>query len=675
MAYQKLARRLKFLIASYQRHGLSHVAEVFRQEAVRRRYARAPVPLPDASTFMRSFRWFNTEETFLDDFHRSASARLPFTQANRKDFHIHLLLSLQSYDEILTDAELIAEGKFPGLGICINEPDGRFDWSRDYSSGKRWPDVPYNAIQFMGNDGADVKYVWELSRMYWISWLGKAYWVSGNRAWGNDFTRLIDSWRQANPLDTGVNWSMPMEIAIRGFWLVMGYGFFRGTPTISDQWWLDYLRLAWGHATHLEHNLEYFSNLTNHYLSNCFGLLALGTLFAGSAEGARWLAEGRRRMIEEIGHQVLDDGVHYERSIGYHRLVLEMYLVALVLLERAGTPFPEQSRTAIERMAEFTRDYIPPAGTVPQLGDSDDGVILRLGADQELYDHRDTMALAAAIFRRSDFREAAGTYSGAALLMLGGEGFERIQALPPSAPLGSRLYRAGGFAILRSRNLHLLADVGEIGLHGNNDTLSFTLSSPGGPVIVDPGTYCYTRDPALRDALRSTRAHNTPTIDGAEIAEFDGLWRIKRDDTDVAIMEWNADASPQGTTTLQARHSAYRRLAAGETIVQRRWELSGDELRVRDLIEGKGHHSLAVRFTVPHDLQVRRVDATSVEMMRGISERMLFCCSHPLEIIEGWYSPSYGVALPATWVDLHCAIEPGDDITYRFQWMTAEESL
>ncbi len=667
MAYQKLARRLKFLIASYQRHGLRHVAEVFRQERQRRAYARAPLPLPERDALMRSFRWFAGKENFLADFHRSASLRLPLTLANRKEFFTNLLLSFQPYDEILSDAELPSEGKFPALGICIAEPDGDFDWHRDYSSGKRWPRVPYNAVQFMQNDGADVKYVWELSRMYWIAWLGKAYWVSGNRAWAADFTRLIDSWSRANPANTGVNWSMPMEIAIRGYWLAMGYALFQGAPNIPDEWWIDYLRLAWGHAAHLERNLEYFSNLTNHYLSNCFGLVALGTLFAGSAEGDRWLADGRRRMIEEIGHQVLPDGVHYERSIGYHRLVLEMYLIAMPLLERAGVPFPEESRAAIERMAEFARDYIPPAGTVPQLGDSDDGVIMRVRADQELYDHRDTMAMAAALFRRPDFLAASGGYSQAALLALGSEGFEGIRDLAPAAPPLSQLYRDGGFAILRTHTLHLLADVGEIGLHGNNDTLSFTLSGPAGAIIIDPGTYCYTRDPAVRDRLRSTGAHNTPALDGTEIAEFDGLWRIKRDLTDVKILRWEPGADPAMPSILEARHSAYRALAAGAMTVRRRWELAGDTLALHDSLEGSGNHTASVRFTVPEGLLVRRLDEHTAEIIREGIEKITLASSLPLAIREGWYSPSYGVASPGTWIELEATIDGTMDITYTIR--------
>jgi hypothetical protein len=659
MAYSKLARRLKFLIASYERHGARHVVDVFRHERIRRSYARSPIPLPDHDAFMRSFAWYRDPATFVDDFHRAAARRLPFTRANRREFHIDLLLRTRPYDDILTDAEKISEGKFSGLGVCIDEPSGRFDWSRDYSSAKSWPPARYNAIRFMDDDGSDVKYPWELSRMYWLGWLGNAYWVSNNGAWSREFLRLVDDWREANPIDTGVNWAMPMEVAIRGFWLALGYCYFSGAPNIPGEWWIDYLRMAWGHGTHLVNNLEYLSNLTNHYISNCFGLLALGVLFADSPEGRHWLEEGRRRLIEELDHQVLPDGVHYERSIGYHGLVLEIYLIAAVMAERAGVPFPEKALAKIELMAEFMRDYIPPAGTVPQLGDSDDGVILRLSDDQELYDHRGTMSLAAALFRREDFRRVAGDYSIQALTMLGSEGFERERGMAPGAQLLSRLYRDGGFAILRSGSLHLLADVGEIGLHGNNDTLSFTLGAADGAIFIDPGTYCYTRDPALRNELRSTRAHDTPMLDAREIAEFDNLWRVKRDATAVEILAWSAG----DTTVLEARHHAYDDLPSGAITVHRRWELAGDELRVTDRFEGAGRHECSVRFTVPRERRVTKVSERIVEIA-GEATTLRLECSRPLTVRPGWYSPSYGVAVMGTYIEWAGGIDATDEISY-----------
>lgn len=664
MAYKALERRVKFLIASARRHGSAHVVEVFRNDRIRRRYARAPIPVPTADQFFRSYGFTGTTAEFVAWFDSEATRRLPLSRKHRKEFFINLLTTLEKYDDILTSAEMISEGKFPALGLSTVEPSGTIDWHRDYSSGRIWPPVPYNRIDFMDAQGGDVKYVWEISRFYWVGWLAKAFWGTSNGVWAREFVRLVDDWREKNPFNVGVNWAMPMEIAIRGYWLMSGYGFFAGAPGITPEWWVEYLRLAWAHASHLENNLEYFSNLTNHYLSNCFGLLALGLLLKGSPDGDRWFADGRRRLIEELGHQVLEDGVHYERSIGYHGLVLEIYLASIVLAERGGLPFPAEALAKIERMAVFTLDYTPPAGSAPQLGDSDDGRVFRLRHDQDLYDHRDLLAFAAVLFSRGDMAAAAGGYSLTALFSLGAEGFEHFRMLQPKPRSTAAIYRDGGFARISSGRIHLFADVGPIGLHGNNDTLSFTLDGDTGPFFVDPGSFCYTRDAALRNSLRSNSAHNTPTIDGAEIAEFDGLWRVREDRTRPEVTEWSIDSEPGGRSVLEARHSAYSELPGGGIVVTRRWEMAGEKLTVKDSFTGSGGHRVAVRFTVPGECAITRIDESSCRIERPDGESLEFRASLPLSVTTGWYAISYGTAVPAFWIDIVGEITSADEISY-----------
>lgn len=664
MAYKALERRLKFLIASARRHGSAHVIEVFRNDRIRRRYARAPIPVPTAEELVRLFGFDGTPEQFISRFDAEAQRRLPIGRKHRKEFFINLLTSLESYDDILTSAEMISEGKFPALGLSTFEPSGTIDWHRDYSSGRVWPPVPYNRIDFMDAQGGDVKYVWEMSRFYWVGWLAKAFWGTSNGVWAREFVRLVDDWRRTNPVNVGVNWAMPMEIAIRGYWLTTGYGFFAGAPGIAPEWWVEYLRLAWAHASHLENNLEYFSNLTNHYLCNCFGLLALGLLLKGSADGDRWFTEGRRRLIAQLGHQVLDDGVHYERSIGYHGLVLEIYLASIVLAERGGDPLPAPALEKIERMAEFTLDYTPPSGNAPQLGDSDDGRVFRLRHEQNLYDHRDILALAATLFSRGDMAAAAGGYSLTALFSVGAEGFERFRALARRPRAAAAIYRSGGFARISSATLHLFADVGPIGLHGNNDTLSFTLDTAAGPIFVDPGSYCYTRDPALRNSLRSTAAHNTPMIDRQELAEFDGLWRVRDDRTDPQVSQWSVAEGNGGASVLEARHSAYRNAAGGGVMVTRRWELSERMLLVKDRFDGSGSHTVAVRFTIPGECVVSRIDRATCTITRSDGVPLEFRCSRAFEITPGWYAPGYGTAAPAFWIDISCETGMPGEITY-----------
>ena len=73
----------------------------------------------------------------------------------------------------------------------------------------------------------------------------------------------------------------------------------------------------------------------------------------------------------------------------------------------------------------------------------------------------------------------------------------------------------------------MVVDAGEVGMggiggHGHNDVLSFDLSAAGAPLLVDSGTYTYTADPAARQAMRSTAAHNALRIDGQETSRLAG---------------------------------------------------------------------------------------------------------------------------------------------------------
>ena len=690
MAYSTLAGRLKRLIASFRQHGFGHVLEVLRQSCVRQAYARTPHGLPERSDFLRSFAALQSSSESVVHHLMLTSRRLLMPWMEEDHGVRQQLLSTRSLDEFRKDADLIASGRFTGLGVGIVEPSGKFDWYRDYVSGKVWPLQSFHQIRFLQGDGADIKYPWELSRMYWIGWLGLARSVeqpsADNDPRAESFKDLIDDWRESNPINIGPNWAMPMEVGIRGFWLVMGAAFFGDSETLSDEWWGDYYRLLWGHGNYLDNNLEYFPNLTNHYIANCFGLLTVGALFIETGKGKRWFGKGKKRLAKELFRQVTEDGVHYERSVSYHALVLEMYLIALIVAERVGQPFNPNEKLQVSRMAAFLRDCIPPGkATAPQLGDSDDGVILRLSSRQELYNYCGLLALAERALGIDIERKEAKISNHPSLqerdehnlplhLLFGNK-----ERKAPSQPR-SRLYAEGGFASLRNHYFFLFVDVGPIGLHGNNDTLSFTLhSSDGRAWFVDPGTGCYTRDESLRNQLRSTSAHNTPFIDGREIARFAGLWRVESDRTQLKIIKSNLDVASGTEETplvLEAEHRAYTKLPKGGLIVQRRWEMRGRFLEISDRIVGSGFHNVSIGFTIPGEIELTQLDAMNLEMRSNDPEAkgyLHFSCSKELNLLESFYSPAYGLLLPATRIEITNDGEAPLEIAYFCQLVSDHE--
>src|SRR6267378_549061 len=54
----------------------------------------------------------------------------------------------------------------------------------------------------------------------------------------------------------------------------------------------------------------------------------------------------------------------------------------------------------------------------------------------------------------------------------------------------------------------------ELTAHPHADALAIEYAVEGKAWLIDPGTFTYTGDADLRDQFRSTKAHNTVTVDG-----------------------------------------------------------------------------------------------------------------------------------------------------------------
>lgn len=655
------------MIGALRREGPLHIVEVLRHHRRRLRWARAEESLPDATLFLASTAaGAERRGDALQGLALRARGLLHPWLLDREATHDTVrLLNDEFAEDIVDAADRIASGRFTLLGLSLRESDGELDWHRDYISGKSWPLERFDRIDFLSGDGADVKYPWELSRMTWTGSLGLAHTIApddrlptAGELPEDAFRRLVDDWVTANPYGRGVNWAMPMEVALRSFWLVSSLSLFFNEDPDRRGWWRDYVGLIAGHGRALHHTLEYLPNLTNHYIADCFGLLVIGALFIDSKEGLGWFREGRRRLERELRRQVTGDGFHYERSLPYHGLVLELYLVAALVAARTGSPLGHLSLEIIDRMARITAHTIPHHGqSIPLLGDADDGRLLRLFPETDLYDHSFLLELHAGL------RDANQRRTAPESIFLLGASRDGTQAIV--FPDRSELFAEGGLAVLRNDRATCIADVGPIGLHGNNDTLSFTLyGADGTPWIVDPGTGCYTGDPVLRNSLRSTGAHNTLMVDNREIAEFAGLWRVREDRTKVEIGAFHGGSGRTGDpVVLRARHHAWEAADRRGVVHEREWVLEGDMLRITDRLLGTGSHQVAIRFTL--DAGVSAVEEHGGYRLREESGNAIrFECSIPLELQEGILSPSYGLLLPAQTLQFNRQMSVPTEIEY-----------
>ncbi len=520
------------------------------------------------------------------------------------------------------------------------------DWHVDFKVGYRWPLQFFENIDYLALDRpCDVKVPWELSRCHqWVT-LGRAYALTGDARYARELVAQLESWLDANPWPYGVNWGRAMEVAVRAVNWLWAAALFDGAAELHDRVRLRLLKSLVQHGRHVLANLEHSHNNGNHYLSNGVGLLFLGVLLPELTEAATWRSKGLEIVWGEIERQVHPDGVDFEKGIGYQGLVLEFWYASARLCELNGVPVPAAARERMARMFDFMRAYTRPDGSFPQIGDNDDGRLAGLD-DEPVGSHRRHLAVGGAMLGRPDLLAAAEDAVETALWLYG----PAVLAMPREpTPVPSQAFPSGGFYVLRSEDAVMVVDAGEVGMngiggHGHNDLLSFDLWAAGAPLVVDPGTYVYTADPAARQALRSTAAHNTVRVDGEEIARLGGvnwLWWIEND-AQPTVHRWQSDPYRD---VLEAEHSGYRRLP--QPVVHRR-RVEFDKRRslwlIVDDLEGAGEHDVELSLHLGvSDLQH---DGLAVRLRAPRGDLWVVSLDPPagVSLVEeqGWVSRGYG---------------------------------
>ena len=375
-------------------------------------------------------------------------------------------------------------------------------------------------------------------------------------------------------------------------------------------------------------------------------------MFPEFRAAGRWLQWGLRGLEQEMRIQVYADGVDYEASTSYHRLVTELFLSSVLLCHRNGIRVSPRLLSRLEKMLEYVMACTRPDGTVPLIGDADDGRLHKLvppDGRQEFVDHRHLLGIGAMLFGREDFAQCAGDEWEDVFWLSDGE------ILPPPGRskfrCASRAFQDSGMYVLRQRDLHMVIDAGPNGMngrggHGHNDTLSFTLYAYDRAFLVDPGSYVYTADYRWRNHFRSTAAHNVVVVDGQEMQQF-GEQRLFElsEDARPRVLAWRTLAD---FDLFDAEHYGYERLP--QPVCHRR-QILLDKAHglwvMRDLLSGAGYHTCALYFHFSH-LNVEQcfcTDSLAVRTRLPGANLVLFplaTAGLSVRVFDDWVSLSYG---------------------------------
>lgn len=458
------------------------------------------------------------------------------------------------------------------------------DWHTDCKTGLSWPPRYFRDIDYNNPERpSDVKMAWELSRLQWLVPAGQAYLLTADERYAQAVRDVLEQWIAANPCAGSVNWSCTMEPALRIFTWTWFFRVFHAAPSWADPGFRErFLRALYLHVEFTERHIERSDINGNHYTADAAGLVMGGLFFGRGRHPARWASQGWTILQGEMALQVFPDGVDFEASVPYHRLVAELFLWPAMYRQTVGLEVEGAYRERLLAMARFTAAYVKPDGQAPLWGDADDARALPLGT-QTINDHRYLVAMIGLALREPALAQGIGGPRGEVFWSFGGEAAQAMHTQAPA--LASQAFVQGGFYVMRSGRDHVFIDAGPLGLagrggHGHNDCLAFEAVLDGLPLVTDCGAYLYTANYEERNRFRSTALHNTPQVDGEEINRFirpEYLWNL-HNDAEPTVHTWLDDDTH---ALLIAEHSGYQRL--------------GDPVRVqRSLLLDKRAHALLV---------------------------------------------------------------------------------
>lgn len=512
-------------------------------------------------------------------------------------------------------------------------------WALDPVSGKAWPALETYAFDIaLSHDGSrgDIKYVWEINRLQFLPVLAAHAVLEPDDHALATIKDAIDSWHAANPPFRGVAWTSGIEIALRVISLIVAVELVGRDLDQATRRKVGEILAA--SAFWLSRFPSKYSSANNHRIAELAGEILIG--FARGIDPSR----AREAVTVEIQKQILADGAGAEQSPTYGAFTAELALLCALAARCSGRPFPPSFESRLGAFADFI-SWLGPNTFL--FGDNDEGRVLTLGDRTEPDYPRSVAASIDCFLGKPGPTLPPGDFRA---LIFG------MPSELRSAPQGLRTFPNGGLTVwhgeIAGRSVDLAFDHGPLGYlsiaaHGHADALSLSLNLDGMPVLVDPGTWLYASGGAGRDWFRSTTAHNTLNIAGANQSLIAGPfnWSHKAATTFV-------ESQPEPNWQVRARHDGYRRRFG--VLHQRTVELRGDGIAIVDQLIG-GTRYAEIVFQLAPGL-VAKAEGRTVKVMSG--SEPLFAIEFPdpsfaiasggdLPDPGGWVSPRFGFRLPA----------------------------
>lgn len=410
-----------------------------------------------------------------------------------------------------------------------------------------------------------------------------------NERYFEKYKYLICNWIDNNPMPLGDGWH-PYTISLRVTNWICTYKVFEEEIVKDKQFENKLIDSLYEQYKYLQYNLEK-DVLGNHYFENIKALI-IGSLFLKEDNVKNKFI---KQLLLQLREQILKDGMHFELSPMYHKIMLEDLIKITYWLKEEKEYI--QLVEYVQRMLDIAYSFEKNTDKTPAFNDSADGI--------------------------SKVCEA--------LISSCKTCFE-IQPTPKEE------LEASGFYIINDNTKKLIYDVGEVcpsylPAHGHCDALSYELSITGQAVIVNSGTYKY-ESGEWRNYFRSTKAHNTVVIGDKEQSQYWGSFRVAKRINRVKRTQF----MHSGVRVYAGAYRTYQ----GDTHKRYIADLDTDMLVVLNEVEAKDPQSTVKDYIhfipgVKVEVKESKLDITFNEKSFSITPIGI----DKVEVKDGWYSSQF----------------------------------
>ena len=495
-------------------------------------------------------------------------------------------------------------------------------------------------LDWKKNPSSDIEWLILLHKGYYLVGLGLQLIKTGNLRFLDKWVELIESW-----IDQTEPGFIASDVTGRRVqnWIYAFY--YCVTQNEHQQVSPDFLMRF---LVSLSEQVEFLTNnLTpsrNHRTLELYAVFLAAVWFPELRCSDDWLRFALKALADNAARDFLPDGVHCELSTFYHHIALKNLLSVKRLAGANHILLERQFDDALRRALNFSLYVHKPDSQIPSLSDGDiDSYydLLEIGA--ELYN--DT---------RYTYVASQGAFGK-----------------PPKQR--SRCFTAGGYSILRSPWLnhaeafqdsrYLIFDCGPLGEgnHGHFDLLNIEAAAYGRSLIVDPGRYTYDESGPVnwRAMFRSTRYHNTVTVDGMNQVEYcfnpaRGKFKIRGRRPEAELRHF-----------ISRNHFDYLQGVARSPVYTAIHERSilfvlGEYWLVSDNLHDKKMHEYCLRYHLSRQLDGPPRVVRDEHSVRIESSNLMMLLPYKgengikVEIESGFISSTYGEKHPAPMINIEC---------------------